>query len=218
MRVLVISDQHAPFTHRKALDHLRRVRDEYKIDSVVNIGDVSDSYFATRFQKDPLASTKWEIAKAQRQITALWNEFPAQLVCIGNHDERVARRCEEAGVPGQFLKEYADVWNTPGWEWGESFMLDGVEYLHGNKWSGMMAPRRMALEKGRRVVMGHIHKFAGIQYIHQKGKRKQLLGMNVGCLIDEGSYAFAYGKSEAIAGVLGCGVVLDGHPIFVPMK
>lgn len=216
-RVLVIPDQHCPFMHKKAIPFLCRVRDEWKTDTVINIGDVTDSYFATRFQKDPMNSTAWEVEACNKQIAKLKQEFPVQRVCIGNHDERVARRCEEAGVPGQFLKDYAAMWDTPQWEWGVKFIIDGNLYIHDGGCGGVTGPRRAALEEGRSVVHGHYHKHAGIHYIRQRTKRKQLWGMNVGTVIDESAYGFAYGKNERLGSVLSCAVVIDGLPILIPM-
>ncbi len=217
IRVLVIPDQHAPFMHKKAIAFLCKQRDRWKTDVVINIGDVVDSYFASRFQKDPMQSTPWEIEACIKQIAKLRAEFPIQRVCIGNHDERVAKRCEEAGVPGQFLKDYAMVWDTPTWEWGISFLEDGVLYTHDPGAGGISGPRRAALEEGRCVVSGHYHKHASLHFIRQRTKRKQLWGMNVGTIIDEKAYAFAYGKKERLGSVLFCAVVLDGDPILIPM-
>ena len=217
-RVLVIPDQHCPFMHKRAIPFLLKQRDKWKTDTVVNIGDVTDSYFASRFQKDPIQSTPWEIEAAIKQIDKLKAEFNTQLVCIGNHDERVAKRCEEAGVPSQFLKDYAAVWDTPFWTWDISFIIDGVLYTHDPGCGGVTGPRRAALEEGRCVVGGHYHKHAGIHYIRQRTKRKQLWGMNVGTVIDEKMYAFAYGKKERLGSVLSCAVVLDGDPILIPMQ
>ncbi len=216
--VLVIPDLHAPFIHKRAMRCVQWAQDWYQTDHTVFIGDIVDQYFASRFQKDPAQSGPWEIAAARKQINRWSDEFYEADVCIGNHDERVAKRCEEAGVPGCFLKDYAAVWDTPGWNWKDQHIIDGVLYIHGTGWSGVTAARRAALEHGRCVVMGHCHKFGGVMYINQKGKRKQLWGMNVGWLGDEKAYGFAYGKTDAIAGTLGCGVVIDGEPHFVPMR
>ncbi len=203
--------------HKNAISFLCRQRDKHKTEEVMNIGDVTDSYFATRFQKDPMASTPWEIDAALKQINKLQQEFPVQKVCIGNHDERVAKRCVEAGVPAQFLKNYAAVWDTPEWEWGIKFIIDGVLYIHNPGAGGVTGPRRAALEEGRCVVSGHFHKHAGLHLIRQRTKRKQIWGMNVGTVINEQSYAFAYGKEERLGSVLSCAVVIDGDPILIPM-
>ncbi len=222
MNVLVIPDLHNPFCHKRALSFVQHVADSYwaagyAFDRTVFLGDIADQYFASRFQKDPMVGVKWEIERARKAIQRWYRAFPEAEVCIGNHDERIAKRCEEAGIPGSFLKAYDQMWNTPGWDWQTEFVHDGILYTHGTGFTGMTAPRRAALEAGQSVVFGHLHKHASTQWVCQRRKRKQIFGMNAGCLCDEKAIAFAYGKEQLTGGVLGCAVVLDGVPYWEPM-
>ena len=68
------------------------------------------------------------------------------------------------------------------------------------------------------LVMGHLHSNAGISIVSTHGQR--IWGMNVGCLIDNEAYAFAYNKYTRQKPVLGVGVVVDGGltPIFIPFE
>ena len=64
--------------------------------------------------------------------------------------------------------------------------------------------------------MGHGHSFAGAFPI--ANKRKLMFGMNVGCGIDIGAYAFAYNKKDKFRPLLGCGIVFNpSYAIWVPM-
>lgn len=220
MNQLLIPDLHAPFTHSKALEFVLRVRDRFKTDRTIFKGDMADQYFASRFTLDPgVPNGHWEIPATRKVLQRWYAEFPDADVDEGNHDVRVAKRCAEANIPGEFVRNHNEIWGTPGWKWHTgAWKLDGVLHIHGSGWSGRTAPIRAALEYGCNVCMGHIHKDAGIQYANPKGRRGQLWGFNVGCLIDERKHAFAYGKEDARAGVLGCGVILDGIPIFIPMR
>ena len=67
------------------------------------------------------------------------------------------------------------------------------------------------------TVIGHVHSWGGVQYT--SGPKDTIFGMNVGCGIDETSYAMAYSKPFRYRPTLGCGVVLgDGsHAMFIPM-
>src|SRR5690606_30377450 len=66
------------------------------------------------------------------------------------------------------------------------------------------------------VVQGHHHSQFGISF-HQT-KYKTMFGMACGCLIDDQSLAFAYNKKTSKRPVIGCGVIINGHPMLIRMK
>src|SRR4051794_35024646 len=103
MRVLVIGDIHEPVSHPGYLAFCRDLRQRYKCDQVIFIGDVVDWHavsFHAHHPEAPGPKDEYELAKAG---VALWrNEFPKALVCIGNHDERLIRLAETVNIPAKF--------------------------------------------------------------------------------------------------------------------
>ncbi len=58
------------------------------------------------------------------------------------------------------------------------------------------------------VVQGHYHSQSYIQFI--QGTNNRIFAMQLGCGIDDKSYAFAYGKHFNKLHI-NCGVVIDGE-------
>ena len=66
-------------------------------------------------------------------------------------------------------------------------------------------------------IQGHLHSELYIDYI--VGKNFRIFGMQVGCGIDNKSYAMAYGKHFKKPAI-GCGVLLNKGtlPVVIPMQ
>ncbi|WP_152051838.1 metallophosphoesterase [Tautonia marina] len=214
-RVLVIPDMHHPFCHPDALEFLKAVRDAYKCDSVVCLGDEVDWHALSRYDHDPDGlSPGGELEAALVSIAPFYTAFPDVLVCTSNHTVRGHRKAYSAGIPAAFLKHISMVLHAPdGWEWRDEHRIDGVSYIHGDAGrSGQYAHIHYMKQAKRSVVIGHIHAFAGVAF------EGQHFGMNTGCLIDSEAYAFAYGRKNLLPVSLGCGVVIEGREAhFIPM-
>ncbi len=212
MRTLVIPDIHEPVTHPGAMDFIDSVAQDFGPDRIVFIGDVVDHHgisFWTKHPNAPGQKDEYELAKAGVQR---WHDrHPMADVCIGNHDERPIRVAEKAGVGGAYLKEYAIVWETPGWTWAEEFLYEDILFVHGTGRSGLNPAANLAKEISMSAVMGHVHSTLGIKWFANPTKR--WFGMDVGCLIDDRLYAFAYGKRQKKRSVLGCGVIDSIDPM-----
>jgi len=101
------------------------------------------------------------------------------------------------------------------WSFEDRFEIDGVVYEHGIGRSGSQGALNAAKANMQSTVIGHLHAHAGILWY---GNRKNLIfGFNVGALIDDRKYAFEYGRFSAAKSILGCGLVIDGVPVFIPM-
>lgn len=218
-RVLVHPDLQAPFQHIDSIPFLIDVNDTYKCNEVINIGDEVDfSTLSITFDPDPDGmGFKDEYYKALEFLHELYDIWPNVKVCISNHTVRPLKKALNAGIPSVFLKTYSEFLEAPkGWEWADEWEIDGIRYIHGEGVSGQRG-HIVAAEKSRiSTVIGHIHAFGGLNYLNNY-KGQLLFGMNVGCLIDVKSYAFKYGKHFLHKPTLGCGVVLDGIPLFIPM-
>lgn len=205
--------------HGDAIDFLTDIRREYKPDKIIHMGDETDQHSLSDWDHDPSGmSAGDEYDAAIRQLKGLYKVFPNVMICESNHGRRPFRKAFRAGIPRVYLRAYAEFMQSPpGWEWRESWSLDKVLYIHGDGFSGKDGALRAAQGHRRSVVLGHIHSFAGVQYV--AGSHDQIFGFNTGCLIDTTGYAFHYGKHIVSKPVLGAGIIIDGREArFIPMK
>lgn len=209
--VLIIGDTHIPFDRPGYLEFCRNIQEEYDCGTVVHIGDETDNCALSQYEKDPdglSAQSEYEIALTR--IKDWYKVFPKVKLCIGNHTARPFRLARTIGIPSRFLKSYEEIWEAPqGWEWADSFDIAGVHYTHGNGSAGSGAALKRAMQIRQSVVMGHLHKEAGIQY--NVSNRDALFGMLVGCGISDKEYAFYYAKDDPRKSIVSCGVVLAGE-------
>lgn len=216
-RTLVIGDVHEPVSHPGYLSFCADTYHYMQCDSVISIGDIVDWHaisFHCRHPNAPGPKDEYELAKEEIQK---WNNiFPTMTVTIGNHDERVFRKAADAGIPEFMLRDYAEMWDTPGWNWVYDYMLDDVFYFHGTGRSGTNPSFNVAKEMGCSVVMGHVHSVGGIKWMCSPRDRR--FGLDTGCGVDDKMFAFAYNKHNKKKSVLSCGVVIDGmgHHIMMP--
>lgn len=215
--VLVISDTQAPFQHRDTIPFLRAVCKKYTPNEYIHIGDEMDFHALSDYTADPDGySAGHELTEGLKFMRALYKEFPKMKVCTSNHTARPLRRAFKVGIPRAFLRDYKEFLEAPdGWEWADKWVIDEVIYEHGEGQSGPLGALKAALGNMQSTVIGHLHAFAGISW--SANPRHLVFGFNVGCLIDTKAYAFSYGKHFKNKPILGCGVVIKGIPVFVPM-
>ena len=217
-RVLVIPDLHAPVTRKHSLRFCKNQYKKFKCNKVVLIGDVVDWTSISFHVAHPgCPGPKDEYELALHEIKKWYKAFPNAKVCLGNHDRRPHRKAAAEGIPAKLLRNYSEVWETPNWEWGTSFIIDGVFYCHGDGKGGGMNPAfNTAKNMGMSVVMGHFHSKAGIKWLVNPLRR--WFGMDVGSCVDDTAFAFAYAKEQTYRSVLSCGVVLNGMPQHIMME
>jgi len=210
-RVLVIGDVHEPAAHPGYRQFCRDMYDAWDCSTVVFIGDVVDWHAISFHAAHPDCPGPADEYKLAYERIQQWNrEFPDADVCIGNHDERIIRLAQSVDIPSRFIRNYAEIWNTPGWEWNWDVTIDDVYYFHGTG-NGGIHPAFNAMKKRlMSVVMGHCHSTAGIKWLVNPQKR--IFAMDVGTGIDVRAYQFAYGKHCVQKPILGVGIVLDGVP------
>ena len=211
MKTLIVGDIHNPVAHPAYLPFCQSLQEEYQCDDVMFIGDVVDWHAISFHSKHPEApGPKDEHELAYEAIQRWATAFPRARVCIGNHDARVIRTAEEAGIPSKFIRNFAETWGTPGWDWQNDFVLDDVYYFHGTGTSGIHPAFNSMCKQLMSVVQGHIHSAGGIKW--RANPQRRVFGMDVGCGIDDRAYAFAYGRDQKIRSILSAAVVLDGVP------
>jgi len=217
MRIGIVGDIHEPFSHPMYRRFCEDIFDQWDVNHVHMIGDIVDNHDISFHESSAEnIGAKSELFKAKANV-AIWHKsFPKATVSIGNHDALHFRRARREGLPDFFLKDYKDVWGTPSWEWKLHHVFDGIRYQHGTNTSGKNAALNQAVNRRKSVVQGHTHCYAGVTWHTNDDNR--IFGLNVGCGIDINAYAFEYAKDFPIRPVLGCGVVIDGHPYFESMQ
>lgn len=216
--VLAIPDQHFPAHHLDIFDFLIAVKNKYKPNEIVNLGDEIDAAGLGNWDKSPdMPSAGDELKEAVKYLKLLYKIFPTVKVCVSNHTDRIYRKPFNAGIPKNLIKSYSEILEAPaGWRWADHWEIDGVIYEHGEGFSGQAGALKAAQANMQSTVIGHLHSYAGIQYY---ANAKHLIwGFNVGCLIDRSNPAFAYGKHIKAKPIIGCGLIENGTPRFIPMS
>jgi len=209
-RVLVIGDTHFPAVHPDYLSFVRKIHKKYRCNEVVHIGDVVDHHCISFHKKNPEhPAAVDEYLLAVKCIKQWKSVFPIMKVCIGNHDERVARLAADAGIPNLYLKDFNQLFETD-WSWDWGWNIDGVFYTHGTGASSQYPAFNAAKSRATSVIMGHAHSVAGINWV--VGPTTRFFGMNVGSGVDRNHLAMQYGINYLKKPVVSCGVVIDGHP------
>jgi metallophosphoesterase superfamily enzyme len=130
---------------------------------------------------------------------------------LGNHDKLINRKAFNAGLSARWIKTIDEMLGFTGWKFHDEYERNGVLYVHGD---GMSAVGRMRKEIIN-VVQGHYHRRSGIQM--DTGRHVALFAMQLGALIDDNAYAFAYGRAFGKSET-NCGVVdINGTPIIERM-
>lgn len=216
-RILVIGDLHEPCT-RKGYSHFcKDIYKEWDCDRVVFIGDVVDWSAISFHANNPEAPGPHDEYKiALTQIQKWYKLFPEATVIIGNHDARPRRVAESVNIPAKFIRNYAELWETPKWKWIQSTIIDNVFYCHGHRKGGGKTPAwNLSLKMGMSVCLGHYHSHGGINW--SANPLRRWFGMDVGCGVDDKAYAFVYAQEQVQRSILSVGIVLDGQPYHEPM-
>lgn len=186
-KVLVISDLHCPCDRDGYLDFCKATYKKYKCNSVVFIGDVVDWHAVSFHAKNPDSpGPKNEYLLTLDAIKRWYAAFPKAKVCIGNHDNRLLRLAATVNIPACLIRDYKDVWKTPGWDWADSHEIDGVYYFHGIGYGGIHPAYNAARTMCMSVCMGHVHSAGGISWF--VNPKQRWFGMDVGCVDSDTEY------------------------------
>ena len=216
-KILVISDMHIPYHHKDSFAFLKAIKKEFKPDTVVNIGDSLDFHAISMHEHNPdLFSAGHELQQARKYVKELEGIFPEVTEVDSNHSSLVYRRALKFGMSKEFLKDYGDFLGTKKWKWIDDLTLtmsNGQRcfFTHGRSADVLKTSQAM----GMSCVQGHYHTKFVISW--WANPDNLFFGMNVGCLINQKSMAFAYAKNFKTRFILGCGIILDGIPRLLPM-
>lgn len=217
-RILVISDLHAPFMHPDAIAFLKAVKTKYNPTRVILSGDEVDYHSISFHEHDPdLDSPGRELEKAIESLKPLYKLFPKAEVLESNHGSLVLRKAVANGFSRKFLKDYRDILEAPkGWSWHldiTTTLPNGSRcYFHHSKGK----PLKTGQLYGMSHVCGHHHESFDIQY--WSTPENLFFAMTVSSLVDKKSLALAYCKNNQKRPIVGVGLIVDSHPVLVPMR
>lgn len=217
MRICFVPDIHLPYEAPGLMSFLRDVKRVHgPFDEVVQSGDLFDFLAFKRFPKSPDEdSVTQEFDSARIQAKALAQIFPKMTITIGNHEARLFKRVEEVGVPAAFLRSLHDVLELPdGWRFVNEYETDGILFMHGDGVGGQGATAQLINRFRQNICIGHLHGQAGVTWLNNG--RETCFGLVGGCLIDRKAAAFRYGQYAKDQPVLGCWIIEDQVPRFIP--
>jgi hypothetical protein len=216
-RTLIISDLHIPWMHQDALDFCKAVRDKYKLDQVISVGDELDWASISFHDHDPSLPGPTDELNMALPIVAQWRKhFPKMRLARSNHGDLLRRKLFSHGLPEAAAKTYAELYNTPNWTWHDEIVEDmhGIPLIIRHDF-GANLKSSLAKVGDSCVAWGHRHTLFGVHY--RANLRYRQWAMCVGCLIDPAHRAFSYGRGTLDRPMLGVGIVADGMATPIPM-
>lgn len=215
--ILVISDLHTPYEHPDTVAFLKAVKDKYKPDTIVCIGDEVDGHALSYHESNPdLPSAGDELLLAIAALKPIYKLFPRCTVIESNHGSLVLRRAMTGGLPRKAIKSYNDILDAPKtWKWVDDLILQTalgpVYFCHGKSTTA----GKMASQYGMSVVQGHFHEKSQVHYISTP--ERLMFDLHTGCLANDKSLALQYNKLNAKRPIVSIAVIVDGIPQIVPM-
>lgn len=215
--ILVISDLHCPYEHPDVVPFLKALKNKYKFDQIVCIGDEIDHHALSYHESVPdLPSAGDELNNAIEQLKPIYKLFPECIVVESNHGSMVLRKAMTAGIPTKAIKSYNDILDAPKtWKWVFDVTVQTptgpVYFCHGKTGT----PGRLASQYGCSTVQGHFHEKAQITYISTP--EKLMFDAHTGCLANDKSLALGYNKINPKRPIVSLLVIINGIPQIVPM-
>lgn len=217
-RILFLSDMHIPYHNKNLLPFLAGLKERYKPTRVICIGDELDHHATSFHDSDPdLYSAGDELQRALPVIKELEKMFPEVDLVDSNHSSMIYRKSKHHGIPRSYIKSYNEVMQVgEGWKWHHDLTIElpngeSVYIHHGKSGDGL----KLSQTSGLSCVQGHFHEKFNIS--HWANSRGLYFSMQIGCLVDDKSYAFAYNNVNLKRPIIGTGLIIDGKPVLEPM-
>ena len=217
-RILILSDMHIPYNHPDLIPFLTAVKKKYKPTRVISVGDEVDKHAMSFHDSDPdLMSAGDELLKSIKILQPIYKLFPAVDLVDSNHGSMAYRKGKAHGIPRKYIRSYGEVLDAPDtWTWHNDLTItlpnkQKLYICHGMSKNGLS----LASSMGMCTVQGHYHTEFNISY--GSSPSQLYWSMMVGCLIDDDSLAFHYNKITAGRPIIGLGMIIDSHPVLIPM-
>jgi hypothetical protein len=208
-----------PYEHPDMFRFLAAIKKKYAPTLIVNIGDEVDCHDLSFHDSDKdLASAGDELLLAAKKMKQLEKLFPSMVLIDSNHGSLAIRKMKHHGIPLKYLATQQQTYGVSNkWHWVNDLYVklpNGQEcyFCHGTAKNG----KQLAAQRAVNVVQGHYHTEFRIDYVSNPANL--LWSMQVGCLIDKKSLAFAYDKLNLTRPVLGTGIIIDSEPKLIPMR
>ncbi len=228
MTILPIGDIHFPYHNKKALNKIYKVVKEKQPDYIIQMGDLIDQYYFSKYTKNvDFTTPEKELARARKDAELFWStiqKLSPKSKCYqlkGNHDERLIKRVQEKlpEITSLMKKVIDDLYAFPNVTTMPSerdeLIIDGLMFIHGHlSQLGDHSKKNLM-----NVVVGHSHT-GGVRFF--KHKNKILWELNAGYLADENALPLQYGLQKMKTWTLGYGLLTkaDGiwQPQFIPLQ
>jgi len=226
-KIFIIGDLHFPYHNKKALRKVYKAARKEKPTIFVQIGDLKDQYWASRFTKKNIGTSISEIQKARRISLQFWQTL--RKICpkakcyqlLGNHDIRLIKRIAEK-VPEAYeiVKEKLDeLYTFPGvktvYDDRAEIEINGIIFMHGFR--SRLGDH--AKYNGKSTVCGHSH-VGGV--VFEQRQKRIIWELNAGYLADETAEPLKYRPQTTSKWTLGYGLITwkAGIPIpcFIPLR
>ena len=217
-RVLILSDTHFPYEKPMYFNWIRKLKAKIKPTNVIHIGDLADFNSLSFFDKSPsLKSASFEIIDAKKKIKKLELIFPEMNILLGNHDIRIQRLGEKAGITDSFFKSLNQILGIKSnWTWNQKLILtlpngNQVFFTHHFKANVLSSSK----ELGMSYVCSHQHTKASIEYWSSPTSLN--FAMIVGSSINPKSEAFKYAKNFIKRPIISVGAIINNQPVIYAM-
>ena len=189
-----------------------------RIDGNIVVTGNCDKHALSYHDSDPdLKSAGDELRASLPVIQKLYKMFPKMDILESNHGSLVWRKAKTNGIPRHYIKSYNDVLEVgDGWKWHHDLTIELPNgnkcYFHHGKSSDVL---KLSQQMGMNAVQGHYHNdFSAKYWANPNGL---YWGLQIGCLIDDESYAFSYNNVNIKRPLIGTGLIVDSLPILEPM-
>lgn len=208
-----------PYCHPDTWQFLKAIKLKYKPDRVVCLGDEVDGHsWSYHEPSTELDAPGKELNKAIKFLKPIYELFPRCDILESNHGSLAARKAQSAKIPNHYLKSARESLAAPkGWHWHFDLVIklsngQACYFHHGKTGKQGVLSQRQSMNS----VQGHFHSKFHITY--WANPSALFWDAHAGCLADMKSLAMAYGKNSLEKGIVGCMMILNGHPHLIPMQ
>lgn len=196
-KYLHLSDPHIPYSN---LDYWRQAFEfnkKFKADYIDSTGDFLDQYALSRFPKKVNSDNGHiEILKCIPQVRQIVKWFPNMKIMHGNHDERINKRAQDAGISDLWLKKVDEMIGFPkGWSWYDEDIVKVGPAILTHGFLGTRAKHAAFFNEN--VVHGHLHSQLGIDFFQRNGKA--IWVCCAGAMADRDAVALQYGPIKKLS-------------------
>jgi predicted phosphodiesterase len=188
-RGLIIPDVHVPYHDRRAFDLVLSVKEAFKFDHLITLGDFADFYCVSSHSKDPTREYMFndEVKLAKKALLALGAGIENKVFISGNHENRLERYIEDKCPELHKFVKIKDILNLAGMSYKyvpykSHYQLDRVFFTHDIGTAGKYAHYKALETFQGNVVHGHTHRLATAYEGNAKGGSH--VGIQLGWLGD----------------------------------